>query len=210
MAVSLIRLKQEDFRPARDVIVAFTADEEAGGDANGVKRLLEAHRDLIDADLVMNPDGGEAGMKSGRKLYVAVPTRQYFARRAELEQGQLQADMRAIGLGSADQAAIDRLSAVVETNIMLRTTCTATMIDGGHAENALPQRARATLQCRGHSRRVVGIGRSGAAGRHCRQTCNDQRYYATHAQPGIGASAGYAPRSRRCCARHLAQCHCSA
>ena len=56
--------------------------------------------------------------------------------------------MRAVGLGSADQAAIERLSAVVETNIMLRTTCTATQIEGGHAENALPQRARATLQCR--------------------------------------------------------------
>jgi acetylornithine deacetylase/succinyl-diaminopimelate desuccinylase-like protein len=199
MAVSLIRLKQEGFRPARDVIVAFTADEEAGGDANGVEWLLEAHRDLTDVDLVINPDGGEAGMKSGHKLYVAVQTsekyfltfavqatdkgghssrptpdnpiyrlsaalarlsqfsfpahltattKQYFARRAELEQGQVQADMRAISLGIADQAAIDRLSAVVETNIMLRTTCTATMIDGGHAENALPQRARATVQCR--------------------------------------------------------------
>ena len=56
--------------------------------------------------------------------------------------------MRAVGLGSANQAAIERLSAVVETNIMLRTTCTATQIEGGHAENALPQRARASLQCR--------------------------------------------------------------
>jgi acetylornithine deacetylase/succinyl-diaminopimelate desuccinylase-like protein len=172
MAVSLMRLKQEGFEPARD---------------------------LVDAELVINPDGGEAGMKSGRKLYVAVQTsektflsfgleardkgghssrptadnpiyrlsgalsrlaqyrfpvhltsttREYFARRATLEQGQLRADMQAIGLGDADQAAVERLSAVVETNIMLRTTCTATMIDGGHAENALPQRARATIQCR--------------------------------------------------------------
>jgi acetylornithine deacetylase/succinyl-diaminopimelate desuccinylase-like protein len=56
--------------------------------------------------------------------------------------------MKAVGAGSADPAAILRLSGVVETNIMLRTTCTATMIDGGHAENALPQRARATIQCR--------------------------------------------------------------
>jgi acetylornithine deacetylase/succinyl-diaminopimelate desuccinylase-like protein len=199
MAVALIRLKQEGFQPARDLIVAFTADEEAGGDANGVSWLLATHRDLIDAQLVINPDGGEAGMKHGRKLYVAVQTsekdfltfvvettdkgghssrptadnpiyrlaaaltrlsqyrfpvhltettRQYFERRAKLETGQTQADMRAVGLGSADQAAIERLSAVVETNIMLRTTCTATQIEGGHAENALPQRARATLQCR--------------------------------------------------------------
>ena len=199
MAVALMRLKREGFQPRRDLIVAFTADEESGGDANGVNWLLATHRDLIDAQLVVNPDGGEAGMKQGRKLYVAVQTseknfltlgvettdkgghssrptannpiyrlaaaltrlsqyrfpvhitdttRQYFERRAQLESGQVQADMRAVGMGLADQATIERLSAVVETNIMLRTTCTATQIEGGHAENALPQRAHATLQCR--------------------------------------------------------------
>ncbi|HVN47004.1 MAG TPA: M20/M25/M40 family metallo-hydrolase [Steroidobacteraceae bacterium] len=199
MAVALMRLRREGFRPARDLIVAFTADEESGGDANGVSWLLSTHRGLLDAQIVINPDGGEAGMKQGRKLYVGIQTsekdyltfgveatdkgghssrptpenpiyrlaaaltrlsqfrfpvhltettRQYFERRAKLETGQAQADMRAVGLGSADQAAIERLSGVVETNIMLRTTCTATEIEGGHAENALPQRARATLQCR--------------------------------------------------------------
>jgi len=199
MAVALIRMRREGFQPARDLIVAFTADEEAGGDANGVSWLLAKHRDLVDAEVVINPDGGEAGMKQGRKLYVAVQTseknfltfgiettdkgghssrptadnpiyrvagaltrlsqyrfpvhltettRQYLERRAGLETGQTQADMRAVARGSGDQAAIERLSAVVETNIMLRTTCTATQIEGGHAENALPQRARATLQCR--------------------------------------------------------------
>lgn len=199
MAIALMRLKREGFQPAHDLIVAFTADEEAGGAANGVSWLLATHRELIDAQIVINPDGGEAGMKQGRKLYVAVQTseknfltfgvettdkgghssrptadnpiyrlaaaltrlsqyrfpvhliettKQYFARRSALEAGQTQADMRAVGVGNADQATIDRLSAVVETNIMLRTTCTATQIEGGHAENALPQRARATLQCR--------------------------------------------------------------
>jgi len=199
MAVALMRLKQEGFQPAHDLIVAFTADEEAGGDASGIKWLLATHHDLIDAQFVINPDGGEAGMKQGRKLYVAVQTsekyfltfgveatdkgghssrptadnpiyrlsaaltrlsqfrfpvhltettRQYFGRRAELETGQVQADMRAVSMGSTDEAVIERLSAVLETNIMLRTTCTATQIEGGHAENALPQRARASLQCR--------------------------------------------------------------
>jgi acetylornithine deacetylase/succinyl-diaminopimelate desuccinylase-like protein len=199
MAVGVMRLKQEGFKPARDLIVAFTADEESGGDANGVDWLLKNHRKLVDAGLVVNPDGGEAGVKSGRKLYVAVQTsektfvsfgleakdkgghssrptadnpiyrlaaalsrlsryrfpvdltattREYFARRSTLEQGQLRSDMAAVGAGTADPAAIERLSSVVETNIMLRTTCTATLIDGGHAENALPQRARATMQCR--------------------------------------------------------------
>ncbi len=54
--------------------MAFTADEEAGGAANGVSWLLATHRELIDAQTVINPDGGEAGMKQGRKLYVAVQT----------------------------------------------------------------------------------------------------------------------------------------
>ncbi len=199
MAASLIRLKGEGFKPERDLIVAFTADEESEGDANGVDWLFRAHRDLVDAGLIINPDGGEAGTKSGRKLYVAIQTSEkvfltlgltvldkgghssrptsanpiyrlsaaltrvgqlrfpthltettklYFARRADLESGQLQSDMRAVANGTADAAAIERLSADVETNIMLRTTCTATMMDGGHAENALPQRARASIQCR--------------------------------------------------------------
>src|SRR6201986_4189538 len=60
----------------------------------------------------------------------------------------VKADMLSAAKTPADAAAIDRLSAVVETNILLRTTCTATQIEGGHAQNALPQRARATLQCR--------------------------------------------------------------
>jgi len=65
-----------------------------------------------------------------------------------LESGQLQSDMRAVSREPADSGAVERLSATVETNIQLRTTCTATMIEGGHAENALPQRARAAVQCR--------------------------------------------------------------
>src|SRR5262252_3395087 len=195
---SLIRLKQEGFIPARDVIAAFTPDEETRAQW-GVGWLLKEHRNLIDAALVVNPDGGEGAMKKGRRLYVGVQTsekifvtfeleatdkgghssrptadnpiyrlsaaltrlskhrfpvhltdttRLYFERRAGIESGQVAADMRAILRQPPDSAAVDRLSAVVETNIQMRTTCTTTMIDGGHAENALPQRARATVQCR--------------------------------------------------------------
>src|SRR5215475_10773593 len=195
---SLIRLKQEGFVPARDVIAAFTPDEETRSQW-GVGWLLKEHRNLIDAALVVNPDGGEAALKKGRRLYVGVQTsekifttfelettdkgghssrptaenpiyrlsaaltrlskhrfpvhltdttRLYFERRAGIESGQVAADMRAVLRQPPDSAAVERLSAVVETNIQLRTTCTTTMIDGGHAENALPQRARATVQCR--------------------------------------------------------------
>ena len=70
----LIRLKQEGFVPDRDIIAAFTADEEAGGDFSGVDWLLKAHRDLVDADLVINPDGGEAGLKHGKRLYLGIQT----------------------------------------------------------------------------------------------------------------------------------------
>jgi acetylornithine deacetylase/succinyl-diaminopimelate desuccinylase-like protein len=56
--------------------------------------------------------------------------------------------MKSAGSAAPDPSAIERLSQVVETNILLRTTCTLTEIAGGHAENALPQRVQATLQCR--------------------------------------------------------------
>jgi acetylornithine deacetylase/succinyl-diaminopimelate desuccinylase-like protein len=81
-------------------------------------------------------------------LHLTDTTRLYFSRRAGLESGQLKADMLGAAQSPPDPAAIGRLSGSVETNILLRTTCVATQIDGGHAENALPQRARATLQCR--------------------------------------------------------------
>jgi acetylornithine deacetylase/succinyl-diaminopimelate desuccinylase-like protein len=50
---TLIRLKREGFVPDRDIICAFTADEEPGGDANGPDFLLKSHREMIDADLVV-------------------------------------------------------------------------------------------------------------------------------------------------------------
>ena len=64
---SLIRLKREHFVPDRDVIFAFTADEEAGGDSNGPAFLLKEHRDLIDAALVINLDGGGGNLENGQR-----------------------------------------------------------------------------------------------------------------------------------------------
>jgi acetylornithine deacetylase/succinyl-diaminopimelate desuccinylase-like protein len=58
------------------------------------------------------------------------------------------ADLRAITLSPPDAAAAARLSASPYLNAQMRTTCVATMVDAGHAENALPQRARATVNCR--------------------------------------------------------------
>ena len=75
-------------------------------------------------------------------------TRAYFERAAALEVGQLASDMRSIARNPADSGAAQRLSASPFYNAQLRTTCVPTMIQGGHAPNALPQRVRAVVNCR--------------------------------------------------------------
>ncbi|HKY60085.1 MAG TPA: M20/M25/M40 family metallo-hydrolase [Gemmatimonadota bacterium] len=75
-------------------------------------------------------------------------TRAFFERSAAIEGGQLGDDMRAIAADPADGAAAARLSKSPHLNALLRTTCVATMLEAGHAENALPQSARATVNCR--------------------------------------------------------------
>lgn len=75
-------------------------------------------------------------------------TRAYFERMAKIEGGQAAADMRAILRQPPDEAAILRLSNNASVNATFRTTCVATMVDAGHATNALPQRAKATVNCR--------------------------------------------------------------
>src|SRR6202167_4015710 len=81
-------------------------------------------------------------------------TRTYFERRANLETGQTADDMRAIFRTPPDEAAIARLSQDARYNSTLRTTCVATRLSAGHANNALPQLAQANVNCRilpGHS-----------------------------------------------------------
>ena len=196
---SLIRLRREKFVPEHDIIVALTADEEAGGDANGPAFLLKEHRDLINAALVVNLDGGGGATKNGERQFfemgtsektyltftlettspgghgslpgpdnaiyrladglgrletfkfpvmLTATTRESFAQLGALESGPTAADMHAVAQLPPDLAAAERLSQNVRLNAQLRTTCVATLISGGHAENALPQRARATVQCR--------------------------------------------------------------
>ena len=194
---TLIRLKQEGFRPNRDIIVALTADEEGGG-SNGVSWLLKNHRDLIDADFALNEGGGGEIVKgryllnevqASEKVYQSFQlevtnagghsslptkdnaiyhlagglarlatydfpvalnpvTRTFFERSAELEQGQVAADMKAVAKTPPDPDAVARLSQSSYYNALLRTTCVATRLSGGHADNALPQMARALVNCR--------------------------------------------------------------
>jgi acetylornithine deacetylase/succinyl-diaminopimelate desuccinylase-like protein len=64
---NLIRYKREGFKPARDIIVALTADEEGGGPYNGVDWLIKNHRELIDAEFCLN-EGGWGEEAGGKKI----------------------------------------------------------------------------------------------------------------------------------------------
>jgi acetylornithine deacetylase/succinyl-diaminopimelate desuccinylase-like protein len=81
-------------------------------------------------------------------------TRGYFERRSDLEPPQRAADMRAILKPTPDAEAVRRISQNTYDEVLLRTTCVTTRLSGGHANNALPQRAEAVVNCRilpGHS-----------------------------------------------------------
>ena len=199
LVANIIRLKKEGFIPNRDIIIALTADEEMGN-ANGVNWLVTNHRDLIDADFCINPDGGGGDSKNGKpvtmsiqtteKVYVSFrletnnkgghsslpvkdnaiyrlaagltrlaaydfpvrlneTTRNYFEKVAARESGQIKSDIYAILGNPQDTAASRRLEdSSAYYNAMIRTTCVATMMSAGHAENALPQSAQATVNCR--------------------------------------------------------------
>ncbi|MGE0587818.1 MAG: M20/M25/M40 family metallo-hydrolase [Cyclobacteriaceae bacterium] len=75
-------------------------------------------------------------------------TRVFFERSAKLEEGQLSEDMKGIIQNPPVASAVKNLSADPYYNALLRTTCVATMLSGGHAENALPQTATAVVNCR--------------------------------------------------------------
>jgi len=75
-------------------------------------------------------------------------TRLMLERSATQQTGQLAADLKAAAQTPPDSSALARLSETPFYNAILRTTCVPTMLSGGHAENALPQMARATVNCR--------------------------------------------------------------
>ncbi|HTT33665.1 MAG TPA: M20/M25/M40 family metallo-hydrolase [Methylomirabilota bacterium] len=81
-------------------------------------------------------------------LHMNEITRNYFERNAAFMTGQVSADMKAVAKDPPDSAAVQRLSESPYFNSLLHTTCVATMLSGGHAPNALPQTARANVNCR--------------------------------------------------------------
>lgn len=75
-------------------------------------------------------------------------TRKYLEYSAQKAEGQRSADLLAVAKIPPDPQAVERLSEDPNYNSLLRTTCVATMLSGGHAPNALPQAARANVNCR--------------------------------------------------------------
>ncbi len=75
-------------------------------------------------------------------------TRAYFERIAASEPPEIAAAIKALLAGSTDPAALTPLTSRPNYNAQIRTTCVATMLEAGHAENALPQSARAIVNCR--------------------------------------------------------------
>lgn len=100
---------------------------------NAIYRMTKALNNLSQFDFPVNLNEG---------------TRVYFERSSKIEEGQLAADMAAIVKPNYDPEVLKRLSVYPNYNALLRTTCIATMIEGGHAENALPQQVTANINCR--------------------------------------------------------------
>jgi len=71
LVTTLLRFKEEGYVPDRDLILALTAAEEGGKD-NGVEWLLKNHRDLLNAEFVLNHDGGEVQMDHDKPVAITV------------------------------------------------------------------------------------------------------------------------------------------
>jgi acetylornithine deacetylase/succinyl-diaminopimelate desuccinylase-like protein len=195
---TFIRLKKEGFVPSRDLIIAFTGDEESG---MRTTRLLAYERpDLAEAEFALNSDAGGGDLnehgkaityniQAAEKTYatweitVRNPgghssrprldnaiydladaigniqgyrfpvrysdmTRAYFRETGQQLGGELGAAMVQFADDPSDAAAADRLAREPSYVGTTRTTCVVTMLKAGHAENALPQSATATVNCR--------------------------------------------------------------
>ncbi len=197
---SLVRYREEKFKPRRTIKIALTCGEETDVVFDGVEYLLATEPETLKAGFAIN-EGGKGwlddkgvprtfGIQVGEKVYQdftlattgpgghsarphpdnpitrmsealarvgnyhfpAMPgdaVRNFFARSAPLYPGEKGDAMRFVGAGNEDAAALDLLSKADPVwNAMIRTTCTNTQVTGGHAHNAVPQRAEANVNCR--------------------------------------------------------------
>jgi acetylornithine deacetylase/succinyl-diaminopimelate desuccinylase-like protein len=218
LTATFLRLKAEGFVPKRDLIIAFSGDEET--EQTTARDLVTAHRDLVDAEYALNGDGGGGVLSEGAAkpliFYVqgaekssaqflltthnpgghssqpradnaiydladalkAVQAYQFpvmwndwtigdFKAASVVTPGPIGAAMARFAADPGNAAAAAELSQSPAFVGRVRTTCIATMLNGGHAENALPQSATATINCRifpGMSAAVVQKTLQGLAG----------------------------------------------
>jgi acetylornithine deacetylase/succinyl-diaminopimelate desuccinylase-like protein len=173
LVAALLRLTREGFTPNRDLILALTADEEGGTD-NGVQWLLEHRRDLIDAEYCINFDGGGGEIAGGKKTafgiqaaekvyqsftltvknpggHSSLPVRENAIYRLAAALQRVAAHEFPRRLNPVTKMYFDKKGSSGSATLdyaLTHTTCVATMLEAGHAENALPQTARATVNCR--------------------------------------------------------------
>ena len=157
---------------AENVDPAFVLNSDAGGTALDdefkplAMRVQAAEKTFATFELtVTNPGGHSSRPRSDNAIYElsaallkladhkfavhATPlTRSYFAALGQSVPGELGDAMRAFAENPEDPAAVATLQSNPETVGTLGTTCVATMLRAGHAENALPQSATATGNCR--------------------------------------------------------------
>ena len=163
-----VRWLLANHRPMIDAGLAI--NEGGGGELRGgrplVNRIQTSEKVPLSFRLeVTNPGGHSSRPTRNNAIYqlaeglvrlsafqfpvrLSEATRVYFERAAALRPGQVGEDMRAVAGPTPDPAALARLSADTVYNAFLRTTCVATRLEAGHANNALPQTARAVVNCR--------------------------------------------------------------
>jgi len=149
-------------RPDKPQIVGFEATEKLYGDFQVLATNPGGHSSLPVPDNAIYhvADALAALQKWTFPFELNAVTREYFAQMAKIETGQTAADLRAILATPPDAKAVERLSQDTHMNSVMRTTCVATMLSGGHAPNALPGRAEANVNCRifpGHSQEEIRL-----------------------------------------------------
>jgi acetylornithine deacetylase/succinyl-diaminopimelate desuccinylase-like protein len=149
-------------RPDKPLVVAFEATEKLYADYQVLATNPGGHSSLPTPDNAIYHVANAlvALQKSPFPFELNPVTREYFSRMAKIESGQRAADMLAILSTPPDAQAIERLSQDTHSNSVMRTTCVATMLSGGHAPNALPGRAEANVNCRimpGHSQEEIRL-----------------------------------------------------
>jgi acetylornithine deacetylase/succinyl-diaminopimelate desuccinylase-like protein len=156
----------------RELIDAqFALNEGGGGRTDGKGKLLTASLHVGEKTPVnyrieaTNPGGHSSAPVRDNAIYelsdalarirdlefplqMTETTRQYFARAGKVRNDDMGRAMVALSANPADKQAEALVNTDKSFHSMLRTTCVATLLDGGHANNALPQRAGANINCR--------------------------------------------------------------